>query len=81
MKPSAQIATLQNELDNRLPRVWLWIVGDLQEVGIQVATLEETNATLLDILRSFAAIHEGRAFVRADDGLFFQAQEAIRKAQ
>ena len=38
MKLSEKIATLQNHL--KLSREWLWIVGELQELGVQATQLE-----------------------------------------
>ena len=40
MKPSEQIYALQEHLDKTLTREWLWIVGDLQEIGVQSTQLE-----------------------------------------
>ena len=52
MKPSEQIYRLQSHLDRSLHRVQLWIVGDLQEIGVQVAALETANADLLEALKA-----------------------------
>ena len=56
MKPSEQIYRLQSHLDRSLHRVQLWIVGDLQEIGVQVAALETANAELLEALKDVLEI-------------------------
>ena len=46
MKPSEQIRALQEHLDKLLPREWMWVAGDLQEIGVQSTHLEAENAEL-----------------------------------
>ena len=46
MKLSKQVGLLQSQLDESLPSRWIWIAGDLQEIGVQVDRLESQNTKL-----------------------------------
>ena len=53
MKHSEQIYVLQEHLDKTLTRDWLWIVGDLQEIGVQSTQLEARLASARAIMQKF----------------------------
>ena len=46
MKLSEEIYRLQAHLDKTMRRAQLWVVGDLQELGVKATQLEAENAAL-----------------------------------
>ena len=58
MKVSEQVGRLYDELDKTLPREWLWIIGELNQVGQDAIKLETTNTELLEALKDLLKAYD-----------------------